>query len=200
MFGAVLCFCISLIITVKCTQYVDQKGALIPFVPLYDIGHTFLPVFRSNGRHVDLIAGFPLVVALISTFETTNIVRDLLISEIISSIAIIYTMRCVCICVTILPTPFIADGIKVLGGQHDMIFSGHMSMSLLGSLYVISMGGSVLWLVVTASMGVILVLNRWHYTIDIVVAVIVTSFVFLIQRLALYSLTDPRIYVQPTLL
>ena len=174
----ILFFCVALL-TIWVTINLDQdmlQYSRIDYPHVYDIGHR-LPDLRSYDYVPNLYLILFMGYLLWSPF----------IIEFIGYIIPIFIARVVVMQLTVLPKT--DDGCdeldlsiagNIFGGCYDKIFSGHFSIVLLITLILqrhrlLSMAGLLLLNGINA---VMIISTRAHYTIDIVVSVLVTLFIF----------------------
>jgi len=155
---------------------------------IYDVGHNYLPIIKfknklykqifANFRH--FIAGFPAIIALIflSWQDKVNFIIDLII---------LYIIRIIANNLTILPSinPCIWDKNKLsIGGCCDLMFSGHTSVCLIATLYIIYYVNdkyTSLLLIVNLINQFLILSSRSHYTDDIFLAWFVVLTIFFIR-------------------
>jgi hypothetical protein len=147
---------------------------------VYDIGMKYIPDMSEN-KILENIANW-IVVILILVFRNVK-----LLIKFIKLILIIIMIRHIFTTLTILPKDKNCKDDKfdtsnlIFGHCYDKIFSGHYASVLLIFLIAYDMklltniGFMIANLVIYA---ILLIALRFHYTIDIAVSIIVTTFVF----------------------
>lgn len=124
---------------------------------LFDIGHLFLPDL-SYYKHFDNILPF---------FFSLFIFQNRLFW---SRFLIVIFLRAICIPLTILPKTT-NHGLLTMGGNYDKIFSGHMCF-----VYIATKTLNLPYyqhILFTICNTIIILCLRTHYTIDIVLAIII---------------------------
>lgn len=109
-----------------------------------------------------------------------------------TSFALVVLLRSVTSLVTILPkhptcvSPKDSLSLKnrVLGHCYDLIFSGHMSFGLVATTCLFGAGiiprtwqDTLIWALINAAHAFILIATRSHYTVDVVLSVIISLFI-----------------------
>lgn len=145
---------------------------------IHDLLHSVLPDLHDYHISIDII-GFIAVIPAIMYFN-----QELTI-EFLTKFLIIMLIRAFTIVSTVLPkyercdTKFDYRNF-ILGGCYDKIFSGHFAFLLLITLLLekykyISLRTLI---VINVIHFVMLLVFRWHYTIDIIIALFVTVVLF----------------------
>lgn len=151
-----------------------------------DAGHRAFPPNRSipeEAPHVVCLV--MLVLAWVSVCRSTK--RR---ARFLRTLLVLLTLRVVCIHLTVLPAPreFRPAPSSLLGGLYshasrDYIFSGHTTLVVASALALASSSSTawrapvVLVAVVAVQMYMLLAL-RWHYTVDVFVAAVLTVLVY----------------------
>lgn len=162
--------------------------------PLPDIYHTVLPTkMREWHEYADWLPIIPLVMFLaIDRFKNAG--------DFITMISLIYLMRAISFSLTVLPSPdtsckcewedtpntFLRSILNILyqEGCNDLIFSGHTSMMLMSSLFIMYyyLQGKYLqqfMLIMFNCIGVFVIIGtRLHYSVDVFIATIITTLLF----------------------
>ena len=149
---------------------------------IYDIGHNYLPKLKVDqiSRNIgNFMASFPLIYTMIYLPNYTT--RKLFIKDLI----IIYLIRIVLNNLTILPSTKKCDNLDStlfsVGGCCDYLFSGHTSTALLSSIYIlfyINPNMAPILLVYNILNSLMIIMNRYHYTDDVLIAWIMCIFIF----------------------
>lgn len=149
---------------------------------VYDISHEFLPKIKVNiiSRFIgNMMAILPFLYILI--FLKDNILKKNYFIDLI----ILYIIRIILNNLTILPATEKCNKeisyIFNFGGCCDLLFSGHTSLVLLSSLYIIfylnpSFNKYILLYNILNSFFIII--NRYHYTNDVLIGWIISIFIF----------------------
>lgn len=149
-----------------------DNGKTTPKV--YDILHSYLPDFSNHSVDYHHIISMSLLIPMI--FMKWEIIR-----EYIGYFLILVLIRAITIRLTILPKNKNCIGMNpILGACYDKIYSGHFTSVFLATILYykynyISMYSLVLINIINAA-GILL--YRWHYTIDIIVSMFVTLFIY----------------------
>ena len=159
------------------SNYYKNKGE----IELFDIFHSILPDLHSYHFITDLIG----IACIISLFFLST---EKLTTEFIAKFTIIMFIRAFTTIATILPKHKICNetiGIRSLlvGGCYDKIFSGHTSFTLLLTLlyyreHIINLP---LLLGINATNIFAILATRSHYTVDILLAIFVTTTIYSIK-------------------
>ena len=153
----------------------------VDHIELFDISHYILPDLHSYQHIVDII----VLGAIISLFFLST---KHLSTEFLAKFTLIMFIRAFTTIATILPKHKICNeniGLRslLLGGCYDKIFSGHTSFILLLSLiyyreHIINLP---VLLGVNAANILAILATRSHYTVDVLVAIFVTTTIYSIQ-------------------
>ena len=160
---------------------------------IFDIGYKYLPDYHNN----------PCLLAVINIIfiSTPSLVYiqcgDTVFKEFIYYLIIIYIIRAIMTNITILPK-IKKDSNKfncynlINGHSYDKIFSGHYATVFLALLILHKNENTCTNIIGLSFIGIVqamlIILTRSHYTIDLVVAIIVTLFVYL--NIPIYYLTN----------
>lgn len=153
-----------------------NKGKTSPKV--YDIAAKYLP----NLSHIQWLEYFAHFIVLVLPFLFGSNVRN----EYFSYIPIIFFIRCFFLFITILPKEKHCDDSEltisnfVFGHCYDKIFSGHFSMITLIMLILLKFKqiNILTFGFATISYGLLILMLRFHYTIDLVVAFVITILIY----------------------
>ena len=150
-------------------------------IELFDIFHSILPDLHAYHYIVDFIG----LAAIISLFFISN---QNLITEFLAKFTIIMFIRAFTTIATILPKHKICNekiNIRslLLGGCYDKIFSGHTSFTLLLTLlyyreHIIHLP---LLIGINAVNILAIIATRSHYTVDVLLAIFVTTTIYSIK-------------------
>jgi hypothetical protein len=139
---------------------------------VYDIGHKFLPnLYEYNNIHHIIT-----IIFLLPILFNFNMLKEFLGYWIV-----IFIIRAVTTMVTILPKyKECKSENEIFGGCYDKIFSGHFASVFLATLLYlkyswINLPTLILFNFIN-SIGILL--SRSHYTIDLIVALFITLFVY----------------------
>lgn len=195
VFIVVICFVSIFIFTQLCLRYVtqiaDQKGLN---QPLPDLFHQYLPEkMRDWHEYSDWVPVTPLVLFLIlDKFKH--------FAEFWTLASIIYLMRAICFSITVLPSPSqscecewekepetpLRKLLNVLyqEGCNDCIFSGHTSMMVMSSLFLIHyiLPKSIFTIIPIIIFNIIgfltIIGTRLHYSVDVFLASVINILLF----------------------
>ena len=150
-------------------------------IELFDIFHSILPDLHSYHYIIDFI-GLALIISL---FFVSN---NSLTTEFITKFLIIMFIRAITTISTILPKHNICDETistrsLLLGGCYDKIFSGHTSFTLLLTLlyYRENIINLPLLIGINATNILAIIATRSHYTVDVLLAIFVTTTIYSIK-------------------
>lgn len=179
----ILYFCIIIAI-ILLSNYVTLKLGEYHYTThkkteLFDIFHTILPDLHAYG---DILNNIVPVLGFVSLYFCSN---SKLTVEFLSKFVIIMLVRALTIISTILPKHEKCDetintNSIIVGGCYDKIFSGHTAFVLLLTLlyfreHIINMP----LLVGINAVNILLILaTRSHYTVDVLLAIFVTSTIY----------------------
>lgn len=144
---------------------------------IIDMGFAWLPIIpKGCGDWLAFSVSLALVYTLISLREWEILHRFLY------QCATLMFIRSATVAATVLPSPTECEPdmfVLVHGGCYDKIFSGHTAYLTLASLYLWRRGLSA-WLAcgVVALEAIILVASREHYTVDVLIAIVLAVSVF----------------------
>jgi len=143
---------------------------------VYDVSFKYLPNLFEFKKYKDLVF-LALLFPLLKSQQIWNTTI-----QIIGLFLSIVLIRCISIMVTILPktTSKCKDKYGLFGTCYDLIFSGHFAVGLTSTLVLLERGLIQLpFLVLFNLLNAFLILvTRSHYTIDILVSLVVTLFVY----------------------
>lgn len=146
---------------------------------LFDMGFRYLPDYSDKLRYVDFIYG------VLVTIPVFFLRRGKFIKEYLGYLIIIFILRAITISVTVLPKDKSCDldnrmQLKNNGLCYDKIFSGHTATLFLATLIYYKNGyiNKPVLVILNVINVMILILAREHYTIDIVVAFLVSILVY----------------------
>jgi len=152
-----------------------QKNKCNPKV--FDLGHKYLPDLSDNQILPILLNIVPFIPLIVGVTFT---------QEYVSFFIVILLIRVVFNIVTILPKHKTCDDSYnwsnvIFGHCYDKIFSGHMASSTLLSLLLYKNNiftNIPVHITLNILNGLLLLILRWHYTIDLFVAIVVTLLVY----------------------
>ena len=144
---------------------------------IFDILHEITPDLHDYRAYNDIILGLTIVSFFFVPFT--------LIQEFLGKFILIMFVRALTIVSTILPKhekcePKL-DWIQMVKGQcYDKVFSGHTAFVLLATLIFLREGiiGLPMFFLVNLLNMTSIILTRSHYTIDIILAVVITYLVY----------------------
>jgi hypothetical protein len=146
---------------------------------IHDFFHDILPDISHNEYIINILGCITLIPIILTDLDIKT--------RFLSMIIVVYLIRDITINLTILPKhnkckkPNNKFLMHIVGGCYDKIFSGHFSIVYLLTLFYYSYGIItsipllISWNILNALM---LLSTRAHYSIDIVMAFFVCSFVF----------------------
>lgn len=166
---------LSLLITRIATVRVDTIGASGSAL-LYDSVHRALPDLRRFESMIDL---FPISALLVCAFAVPQTQWP----TFVTALAVLFTLRAMCISLTILPSPICRPTqprVSALGGCHDCVFSGHTATVILAWLFVVNSNPSLkMFACIHSLLTIVVVLGtRSHWSIDVIVAVLAAKLVY----------------------
>jgi hypothetical protein len=140
---------------------------------VYDIGHKYLPNISKYEYILNIILGL----AACSFFIYPKIFLPFLVLFLI-----IIVIRMITIQLTVLPktTCDIKTSFDLSGYCYDKIFSGHTAFMCLLTLFLYNLKKISVFalIIINVLYGLLIISARSHYTIDVVVAFIVTLLIF----------------------
>lgn len=154
-------------------QYYDTRQKNNKTTPkVYDITHKFLPNLYKyyNLSHIVTII---FMIPLLFNFN--------MLEEFLGYWIVIFIIRTITTLVTILPKyKECKTDDQIFGGCYDKIFSGHFASVFLATLLYVKYGWikmpTLILINFINSIGILL--TRSHYTIDLIVALFITLFVY----------------------
>lgn len=154
------------------TFYMNQSSH---FPTIYDILHKVLPHIPMLEHMSDIIC-VSLLLSLVVLDKT-------IFYYFLGFILTIFIIRSVTIFVTVLPKNKkcnVKHASMFRGGCYDKIFSGHFATGLLATLMLYSNNyiNMIFLLLINFLNALFIILSRNHYTIDIIVALFITLFVY----------------------
>ena len=154
------------------TFYMNQSSH---FPTIYDILHEELP-------HIPMLEHMSDVICIVLLLSLVVLDRTIFY-YFLGFILTIFIIRSVTIFVTILPKNKkcnVKYASMFRGGCYDKIFSGHFATGLLATIMLYSNNyiNLMLLLLINFANALFIILSRSHYTIDIIVALFITLFVY----------------------
>jgi hypothetical protein len=143
---------------------------------IYDLGFKYIPEIRLSVSHFNVL--FLLFLIPLIVYGNKEIYKEL-----IGYMIIIFLIRSVIIQLTVLPKHKRCEtntAVKQIGGCYDKIFSGHYAIVVIISLlyYKYNILSLPVLLGVNVFAAFLIIAMRWHYTIDVLVALFVTLLVY----------------------
>lgn len=161
-----------------------QEGKTNPKV--YDIGMRYIPDLSKHVELEYLVHAIPVVLPFI--FGKMILLTFLQLS------LYLYMIRTVFINLTILPKHKHCDDTSfsvqsaVIGHCYDKVFSGHFAAIALIVMLAYGAGllsNIIIPIIILVSYGILIIALRFHYTIDIAVAVLVAYVIYINKRILL---------------
>lgn len=182
----IIIFYINYRVHVNGKKYYYDKYILnnIKIPKIYDIGHKFLPDLSSYANKIELILGIMLLLPIIFILLNKN---KQLSTEFLSFWLVLLSLRALCVFITILPKnencndSYFNITNLINGHCYDKIFSGHTATAFLIVLLLYKYGFVKNIFLITMYLlftSILLLISRGHYTIDIIMAFIITYSVF----------------------
>ena len=140
---------------------------------VYDIGHKYFPNLENYEYIMNYLVGLSFL----------SFLKPYILIEFIGFIIPIFIIRSITIHLTILPKMKnceVTNDIKFIGGCYDKIFSGHFATIFLITLLLWKHHNiSIVWVFLINILNAFLIIaTRAHYTIDILVALFITLFIY----------------------
>ena len=168
---------IILLVLLIVNSYLTKKGEFFAKKnvttqkPLFDIGHFYLPDTSKYRVINDVI---PLILGGIATCSQHS-------TLFVNSVLLAVTFRQIAIYSTILPksTTKKYDYNSLIGGCHDKIFSGHMTINILSSIVIAKNRPELTKILIFLNViaGVLIISSRDHYTIDVIIAILLSMLI-----------------------
>ena len=203
MLKKVVPFCV-LIVSLFCTNiignFATHRSYMYEEPPLYDVVHSWFSPISPVILDVILLVS-NIVTILLLLYKSVKQKTIIYFNKICLTIGILYLIRCICIYVTYLPNStecetsdtdnFITTVRKDFCG--DLMFSGH-TFQFAMSCIIIHMFYPNKWVKITGVIssliyGLFISISRLHYTIDVIIAMYSTLFVY--QNVEMYY---PRLF------
>lgn len=146
--------------------------------PLPDLGHMALPNLQPYRWIPEVLVHWPLVAAGIAALCRFDIGG---LKHFLQSHAFCMLLRALCFSLTLLPDASqMCEDSQWSGACHDLIFSGHIVALMLATLYLWPFKSWRLVLVLNAVLASLMtVAVRNHYSVDVVVSLVVAPAVWL---------------------
>ena len=154
----------------------DPREGVCP-PPLKDVLHQLLPNLSCYESAIDLLP--PLIGGVVLALVWTDNEARPRVPMLLYALSVTHLIRIVTTRVTILPSPICTASFRkprAAGGCYDCIFSGHTSTTLLLSYFVYRYVPRWRWplLAYCLAASLMIVATRSHYTIDVLVAWVVS--------------------------
>ena len=166
----VIIFSLNAFITVQAEKHVKTK--VTSQKPLYDIGHQLLPDTSKYRIVNDVVPAVLIIFAMLSKHNT----------QFVNALSIAIVIRIITAYSTVLPKST-KDTCKfsgsIIGGCHDKMFSGHMTVNILASITIAKSHPEYIPVLFATNIlaGLSIISSRDHYTIDILVALFLAGFI-----------------------
>lgn len=156
--------------TVNAEKYFKDK--VTSDIPLYDIGHEFLPDTSKYRIINDLI---PSILVLFALYSKKR-------NQLVNALCIAISMRIMSSYVTILPKSTKSEcKFKggIIGGCHDKMFSGHMTVNILSSIAIAKQFPEYIPILIFINIfaGISTISSRDHYTVDVMIALFLSGLI-----------------------
>lgn len=139
---------------------------------IYDVGHKVLP----NLHHHEYIINYILYIGILVLIFTNNIIHFLKIFFIILIIRFLFTQ------ITVLPKMKHCkiNHFSPFGYCYDKIFSGHVSFIFLCTLFLLETKYISIYTLIVVNLinSILIISTRAHYTIDVIIAFMITYLMF----------------------
>ncbi len=155
---------------------------------VFDIAYKYLPDMSSNKWlewGIDVLLLIPLIIIIFGGNKNINLYKHY-----IFSITLVHLIRVIFISSTILPTTKDENNYSVynliFGHNYDKIYSGHLATSILTFVFLYKMGiiMNIPFIIgYNFLLSLCLLLNRGHYTVDLLVAVMASYSVYNLSQL-----------------
>lgn len=183
---------------------------------LPDAGHELLPYF-NNERLLDLLVNSMAIVAVVRVLFTEEPQRPL--RRLLWMQAVIHCLRGVTLFVTTLPNPYTNDCIdssrrnifylalrvsfRLSITCSDITVSGHSATTTSAVLFQLlytpmSSTGSLVCVCYMVGVWLLIIASRYHYTVDVVLGVLITFSVYSMYHLALMAAAAPSSDSKPS--
>ena len=167
---------IGLLINAIITYYFEifAKSKVTQTKPLYDIGHAILPNTSKYRLINDIIASLYPVIGVYITYNNSNF------KKILTAFLVIFFLRIITAYVTVFPPSHECQEYSFfVGGCHDKMFSGHLSLILLTSFLIMKEYPKytlhiILFCILYALQ---IIASRDHYTVDVFIATFIATLI-----------------------
>lgn len=171
---------IVILIVYYCSKYTHKEGKMFYNSynrnKVYDVSFKYIPNCFEYKKYKDIF----FLILLIPFLQSTS--KFEIIQKILGFFLTIILIRSITIMTTILPktTRKCNPQFKITGHCYDLIFSGHFSLGFLTTLIFIqySLISPMFLVLFNVLHALAIVATRSHYTIDIIIGGIITSFVY----------------------
>lgn len=166
-------------------QYVAKEGKPINDYIIPDLFHKHIKKIEFDSN-ISLIINdlFPLIAIVYFVSMSYLTSNSLAFWNWLFSISIVYFLRAILFSVTVLP-----DASKqcndngLFGGCNDLLYSGHIAVTTITLLYIYHFylkdyRFKIFSLIYLLAMSFVILANRNHYTIDIILALLIPYFIF----------------------
>lgn len=164
---------------------------------VYDIAYKYLPDLKDN-KFIEYSIDLLVILPILLIFLNKNFIKTELHNDYIIMLITLHLIRLIFINSTILPSTkdcYDKDKIYgiynlIFGHCYDKIFSGHLSTSIITSIFLYNTGiikNSLLLIGYNTLLSILLLLHRGHYTVDLLVAILASYFVYNVDNSLLHS-------------
>jgi hypothetical protein len=182
--GCIAFWLLCILLHSKLASFVYRKGMSINLIerpPLYDLMQDTFPNFQEYRMIPEVLHLIPVISLAIYTtwFKHINCLSEFLVKH-----GILMFLRGIFFSVTLLPdSSGMCQLSNHLGGCFDLIFSGHSTISFLCTLLLCKhypLYKEIKWLLHANNLLTcfLIVVCRNHYTIDVVISLFMTYFVW----------------------
>ena len=168
-----LLFIVNGFVTGQAEKFIAKHNADTHKSPLWDIGHYLLPDLGKYRWCNDVVV---LIVLLLNLYfcKPTKLYFQ--------AVGLIVFLRMISIYATILPksnSECTFTGNEGVGGCHDKVFSGHIALTMLTSIFIAKSYPNlkIHLLILNILNAFSVIASRDHYTIDVLIAAFLSVFI-----------------------
>ncbi len=186
-FSIILIYFSIVYILAFCKKFIYNKSLLFynnyPEKPLYDLLQSIIPYHQYSIYASEIILAIFIIIIVFTFYKKRNAI---IFSHFIILLAFIQIFRSIIFSLTLLPDSSQNCSFGIISGScNDLLFSGHISAVLLILLFIYKYNllpkkYFKYFLLLFIFMIIFIISSRNHYSIDILIAMITTYFIYII--------------------
>lgn len=178
-------FVLSILFHTACQSISNERSQQISDVKLPDLFHDYIDTTNHKSETTEMINDIiPIIVTVFFLFKCLTTQHTFAFYSFLLAISVMYFIRAILFVSTTLPDPSgKCDPNGKFGTCSDLIFSGHVGLTFitflfLGKYFYPGFNFAILSSAILTVMIFTILLNNNHYTVDILLALIIPFFIY----------------------